>query len=256
MAASWRCVSEVERGARPSCGRDPKTGEDAAPIEVARAHARCGCTFKTCAVVAAWTLRADAGMSPGTTLDGLSRARWPGADAGDGGGDDGDGHRGGNGPEWARGDHIVPGDGKLTRDAAEAIAATTGELAEHANGLSSLRVAAETAENAARDELDRLDAEAGGWLARGFGHAMHLRHPLRLASACGYPEWTNFVSGFRGALITSSPRRGFARRNRCRCRPSKPSPRRWRFQTPNFPPITSRWSRIWNSWSEAGRGKT
>ena len=40
MAASWRCVSEVERGARPSCGRDPKTGEDAAPIEVARAHAR------------------------------------------------------------------------------------------------------------------------------------------------------------------------------------------------------------------------
>lgn len=200
MAASWRCVSEVERGARPSCGRDPKTGEDAAPIEVARAHARCGCTFKTCAVVAAWTLRADAGMSPGTTLDGLSRARWPGADAGDGGGDDGDGHRGGNGPEWARGDHIVPGDGKLTRDAAEAIAATTGELAEHANGLSSLRVAAETAENAARDELDRLDAEAGGWLARGFGHAMHLRHPLRLASACGYPEWTNFVSGFRGAL--------------------------------------------------------
>ena len=104
-----------------------------------------------------------------------------GADAGRGG-DDGDGHRGGNGPEWARGDHIVPGDGKLTRDAAEAIAATTGELAEHANGLSSLRVAAETAENAARDELDRLDAEAGGWLARGFGHAC-TRHPLRLASA-------------------------------------------------------------------------
>ena len=200
MAASWRCVSEVERGARPSCGRDPDTAEDAAPIEVARAHARCGCTFKTCAAVAAWTLRSDAGMSPGVTLHGLSRARWPGADDGDGGGDDGDGHRGGNGPEWARGDDIVPGDGKLTRDAAEAVAATTRELAEHADGLASLRVAAEAAENAARDELDRLDADADGWLARGFGHAMHLRHPLRLASACGYPEWTNFVSGFRGAL--------------------------------------------------------
>ena len=29
---------------------------------------------------------------------------------------------------------------------------------------------------------------------------MHLRHPLALESACGFPEWTNYVSGFTGAL--------------------------------------------------------
>jgi 2',5'-phosphodiesterase len=56
-------------------------------------------------------------------------------------------------------------------------------------------------EREAMGALERADAEAGGWAAAEVGaSAMHLRHPLRLRSACGDPEWTNFVGGFRGAL--------------------------------------------------------
>ena len=40
-----------------------------------------------------------------------------------------------------------------------------------------------------------------GWLAVPVGSsAMHLRHPLALVSACGYPEFTNYVGGFAGSL--------------------------------------------------------
>ena len=49
------------------------------PLVVAQAHAEKGCTFKTCATVAAYTLRRDAGMSSGVSVDGAVALRWPGA---------------------------------------------------------------------------------------------------------------------------------------------------------------------------------
>ena len=76
MAGSWRVVSEVELGARSPCG---VRADGTTPLVVAQAHAEQGCTFKTCATVAAYTLRRDAGMSSGVSVDGLSALRWPGA---------------------------------------------------------------------------------------------------------------------------------------------------------------------------------
>ena len=208
MAGSWRVVSEVERGARSPCG---VRADGTTPLVVAQAHADKGCTFKTCATVAAYTLRRDAGMSSGVSVHGLSALRWPGADTAEerereavtsqvtrGGEASRPGN--GNGPEWARGDEggvegVTPSD-----DALAALAAATRELENHRAGLERMR------ENAAGLE-DEIVARAyaaspsPGWLAVPVGSsAMHLRHPLALVSACGYPEFTNYVGGFAGSL--------------------------------------------------------
>ncbi|ACO66256.1 predicted protein, partial [Micromonas commoda] len=48
-----------------------------------------------------------------------------------------------------------------------------------------------------------LGAGDGDWALGSvfrWGAAMHLRHPLALVSACGYPEFTNYVGGFAGSL--------------------------------------------------------
>ena len=171
------------------------------PLDVAQVHAGSGCTFKTCATVAAYTLRRDAGMSPGVTVAGLSGLRWPGADsaeerereaaAGEA--------KSGNGPEWTRGDEggvtlgVTPSD-----DALAASAATKKELEKHREGLERMRENAAALEDEA---IARADAAYTDWLAVAVGpSAMHLRHPLALQFACGYPEFTNFVGGFVGCL--------------------------------------------------------
>jgi 2',5'-phosphodiesterase len=67
--------------------------------------------------------------------------------------------------------------------------------------LRSVSASALALEREAMVEIDRLNAESGGWVASSIGATgVHMRHPLRLSSACGDPEWTNFVGGFRGAL--------------------------------------------------------
>ena len=143
MAGSWRIVSEVERGARSPCG---VRADGTTPLVVAQAHAEKGCTFKTCATVAAYTLRRDAGMSSGVSVDGLSALRWPGADTAEerereaaGGGEASMEAGNGNGPEWARGgeggvEGVTPSD-----DALAALAATTRELENHRGGLERMR---------------------------------------------------------------------------------------------------------------------
>ena len=205
IAGSWRIVSEVERGSRSPCGvsadGDGVSADGDTPLHVAQVHAGSGCTFKTCATVAAYTLRRDAGMSPGVTVAGLSGLRWPGADsaeerereveAGE--------TKSGNGPEWTRGDEggvtlgVTPSD-----DALAATAATKKELEKHREGLERMRENAAALEDEA---IARADAAYTDWLAVAVGpSAMHLRHPLALQSACGYPEFTNFVGGFVGCL--------------------------------------------------------
>lgn len=203
MAASWRVVAEVERGTRVACGVRDEAAE-CARAKV-RAHADAGCTFKTCAAVAAWALREDAGMEPGIAVPGLSKVRFPGQ---------GGGQEGGNGPVWGRavpGDDAPRGDGDeggdagadegrdvaaLSRAVASLVDARAATVAELVRSASSL----ERTERA-RDAIDAANARSGGWAAVPIGACgLHLRHPFSLASACGEPEWTNFVSGFRGAL--------------------------------------------------------
>jgi len=205
MAGSWRIVSEVERGARSPCGvsadGDGVSADGDTPLHVAQVHAGSGCTFKTCATVAAYTLRRDAGMSPGVTVAGLSGLRWPGADSTEEREReaDGDEAKSGNGPEWTRGDGggvtlgVTPSD-----DALAANAATRKELEKHREGLERMRENAAALEDEA---IARADAAYTDWLAVAVGpSAMHLRHPLALQSACGYPDFTNFVGGFVGCL--------------------------------------------------------
>ena len=224
----------------PVVSNDGAILEDGDPFSIARHHARNGCTFKTCSAVAAWTFRRDAGMPPGVELAGVAGARWPGAEAraspepdSGGGGGGGPAKRAGMGPEWARGDAPasapgpggdgIPGDAPgdvdsdgdpapadpgversadaAAPDVAAASAAAREALDAHRAGLRAVQESALALEREAMGALERADAEAGGWAAAEVGaSAMHLRHPLRLRSACGDPEWTNFVGGFRGAL--------------------------------------------------------
>lgn len=204
MAGSWRVVSEVERGARSPCG---VRADGTTPLVVAQAHAEKGCTFKTCATVAAYTLRRDAGMSSGVSVDGLSALRWPGAATAEerereaAGGGEASRSGNGNGPEWARGDEggvegVTPSD-----DALAALAATTRELENHRGGLERMRDDAAGLEDEIVARACANPGSSPGWLAVPVGSsAMHLRHPLALVSACGYPEFTNYVGGFAGSL--------------------------------------------------------
>ena len=237
-AARLNPTSSPGRGpeARGGDGVDGATD----PFLIARHHARNGCTFKTCDRVAAWTFRRDAGMAPGVSLAGTAKARWPGAearaspepDSGVGGGGE-PARCAGMGPERAREDACdsAPGPDGIPRDArrasaggdlasadrpsvgrkesaaaaasdvAAASAAARKALEAHRAGLRAVQISALALEREAMDALERANAEAGGWVAAEVGaSAMHLRHPLRLRSACGDPEWTNFVGGFRGAL--------------------------------------------------------
>ena len=144
--------------------------------------------------------------------------------------------RAGMGPEWARGDAPASATGSggppgaargaaasagdfasgdpereerderaafaaAASDVAAASAAARKALDAHRAGLRAVQESALLLERASMGALERANAEAGGWVAAEIGaSAMHLRHPLRLRSACGDPEWTNFVGGFRGAL--------------------------------------------------------
>jgi len=256
MASCWRVCAETERGARPGCAlkMDASTSPDAVgldPLYIAQMHARNGCTFKTCACVAAWTFRRDAGARPGVALRGTSKKPWPGADAyssGEAATDEAGGRGGGeevNGtiPEWAREDVRVPaaaaafasGDDPLSQetvsvkkespedasgkvpetsnsgsagsgdsDLAEAVSAAVAAVDAHQAGLRAVQNYARAVETLRMDDIDAANADpnrANGWVAAAIGPCgAHLRHPLRLESACGVPEWTNYVSGFRGAL--------------------------------------------------------
>lgn len=236
MAACWRLCAEAERGERARCAsapapppspppssrgganrsvaEDPVVSNDGAILEdgdpflIARHHARNGCTFKTCSAVAAWTFRRDAGMPPGVELAGVAGARWPRASApGGGDGTPGDAPGDVGASPSVRADP-APADPGVVRsadaaatDVAAASAAAREALDAHRAGLRAIQESALALEREAMGALERADAEAGGWAAAEVGaSAMHLRHPLRLRSACGDPEWTNFVSGFRGAL--------------------------------------------------------
>ena len=246
MAACWRACAETERGERVRCAVITPPSEDDVPNDpfvIARHHARNGCTFKTCDVVAAWTFRADAGMPPGVRLAGVARAPWPGAEASassatdpdsEGGGGGEPARRAGMGPEWARGDTLASAPGKMcdafgdgspsasnaggaesdkdferggdggaaaASDVAAATSAARKALDSHRAVLRSVSDSALALEHEAMGALDRANAESGGWVAASIGASgVHMRHPLRLSSACGDPEWTNFVGGFRGAL--------------------------------------------------------
>ena len=226
MAASWRVVSETERGARPMCGIEVlEESASNIPLLLAQEHARSGCTFKTCACVAAWQFRKDANMRTGVSLRGVSRVWWPGADPlsdepGGGGGQ-------GTVDEWARGDMSAPlpesknvrrggrpddvsGSGTSPTDSIldsnkdelfAATAAARTALDVHRAGLTAVSLANASLEQNAMDAIESANEKANGWGATQIGQgAMHLRHPLSLSSACGYQEWTNYVSGFTGAL--------------------------------------------------------
>jgi 2',5'-phosphodiesterase len=83
-------------------------------------------------------------------------------------------------------------------DALAANAATRKELEKHREGLERMQENAAALEDEA---IARADAAYADWLAVAVGPSdMHLRHPLALQSACGYPEFTNFVGGFVGCL--------------------------------------------------------
>lgn len=201
MTACWRRVADAQRGIARACDADV-SADVASPtiarLAVAQAHARAGCTFKTCEVVAAYTLRADARMTPGTSLDGLALAPFPRASTTEGKGTP---------PEWARGvddalDAAGDDEGRPSPDALEVARAVLRELRAHEEGLARASSSAAEEEAAA---LSRLTAEqtatARGWLALPIGAcSMHLTHPLSMTSACGYVEYTNFVRGFVGAL--------------------------------------------------------
>lgn len=205
MAASWRTVSEVERGARQPCNVQPSAPESSTHLLTAQSHARKGCTFKTCAVVAAYTLRRDAGMAPSTSLLGLSRVQYPGVHSAEGEDGEGGGERLGNGPEWCRGDACgdvnACVDEDIPPEVAEVAEAVRREVAMHSSGLQALQDKTAVAEVQALGNDDGATGNDKQWKALSIGPcAMHLRHPLALESACGYPEWTNYVSGFVGAL--------------------------------------------------------
>jgi 2',5'-phosphodiesterase len=255
MAACWRACGETERGERARCAvitppsdsdgtNDTHDQHERDPFVIARHHARNGCTFKTCDVVAAWTFRRDAGMPPGVRLAGVANAPWPGAELratpatdpdSEGGGGGEPARRLGMGPEWARGDNPASAPGEMcdavgddaTRsasngacgvdfkkdfergaggvatasDVAAATSAARKALDSHRAVLRSVSSTALALEREAMVELDRANAESGGWVASSIGASgVHMRHPLCLSSACGDPEWTNFVGGFRGAL--------------------------------------------------------
>jgi 2',5'-phosphodiesterase len=86
-------------------------------------------------------------------------------------------------------------------DVAAATSAARKALDSHRAVLRSVSASALALEREAMVEIDRLNGESGGWVASSIGATgVHMRHPLRLSSACGDPEWTNFVGGFRGAL--------------------------------------------------------
>jgi hypothetical protein len=134
-------------------------------------------------VVAAYALRRDTGMAPGTVLPGLSRVRWPlDAEAGPSRAAAGEGGRGGNGPEWARGyegDDAAEGAAEAAAgeagqvgepgagpgpgmDVIEVEDAVRGELAAHRHGLEALQAAAEASEATMLEELNLEEEAAAG----------------------------------------------------------------------------------------------
>ena len=239
MAASWRVASETERGARLPCGvvcdaLPVSSKEELSPLQIAQHHAKNGCTFKTCVCVAAWQFRRDANMQSGVALRGLSQTRWPGAEAamasdetwGGGGGDT----RNGMSPDRQREDTCAPapvdgpvgvhhanraafGSGleketddddlnlKTDADVSSATSAARKALLAHQAGLRLVSSLNASLESDAMETIELANEKSSGWVAEPIGGcAVHLRHPLRLQSACGFPEWTNFVAGFAGAL--------------------------------------------------------
>ena len=91
----------------------------------------------------------------------------------------------------------------MTEETTAVAEAVRREVETHRMGLQALRDEAEAAEPLALKGIEdgEVNNDGGRWTACAVGPcAMHLRHPLALESACGYPEWTNFVSGFVGAL--------------------------------------------------------
>jgi 2',5'-phosphodiesterase len=164
MAACWRACAETERGERARCAvitppspsdgtndtRDPNERERD-PFVIARHHARNGCTFKTCDVVAAYTFRKDAGMPPGVRLAGVANAPWPGAelratDATDpdseGGGGGEPARRLGMGPEWARGDNPASAPGEMC----DAVGDDATRSASNAGGVALKKISSAAAE--------------------------------------------------------------------------------------------------------------
>ena len=217
-------TSEVERGARPSCGRDPKTGEDAAPIQW-RARTRAGGrrTFKTCAVVAAWTARAKRGDVPGDDGSMVCRARpGRGPAPGTGAGTTGTDIEVETVPSGRVGIISSPGTGNSPGTPPRRSPRPPGNWLSTRTGSRRFVSPPKPQKTRGETKLDQLDAEAGGWLARGFGHAMHPRHPLRLASACGYPGGPISWAGSRRAGLpyreTASDTASARRDGRCRAR--------------------------------------
>ena len=178
MAASWRAAANVEQGARAACGVVQPSGS---PLAIAQAHARAGCTFKTCTAVAVYTLRRDAGMSPSTTLPGLSRVSYPGLDTN---GDEGNignevEETGGGSPAAdvvaTRGAGIATVREVETAKAAELTAAESAELVEVAAAVrwelaahrSSMHALCDEAE--AEEALTLVDIDGGRGVNEGGG---------------------------------------------------------------------------------------
>lgn len=145
MRTCIRCALDPPEGA---CRVGASAGDGDA-YEAVKEHCRKGCTFKTCAAVAAFTLRRDVGLADGLTLE---------ADA---------------------------------------------EIAEAAAARLAAEVEADVAtaveeQRALAGEAPWAPGEAAALEAAGCG--LHLAHAFELTSACGFPEYTNYVQGFKGCL--------------------------------------------------------